>query len=365
MPAEVKQTAVQIGGNGTAYDKAVKLQAWFRTGGGFQYSEEPSGRGDDSSLNAVLAFLKNKRGYCVQFASGMAVMARSLGIPARVAVGFLPGSKQSDGRYAISLRDAHAWPELYFQGVGWTRFEPTPGSRSGAAPNWSVEDATQPERPPTSVAPSISAAPPIPTQGPTDNGPDAAGQSLSSRITGWFTSIPWQVAVGVVLLLLLTLVPPIAASVRRRLRRGRVGTRIGRVEAAWDELRERLADLGVPWVTSRTPRVFASWLENEYILSGEAKQALTRLVADLELARYAPPDRDSGRSLTDLIADIEVVRGSVAASVTPAQRRRARWLPPSGFAGMSGAPYAPGTRATDVQPDSAVESATTSASQDA
>jgi transglutaminase-like putative cysteine protease len=56
----------------------------------------------------------------------MAAMARTLGIPARVAVGFIPGTATADGGMTVGLKDAHAWPELYFEGVGWTRFEPTP-----------------------------------------------------------------------------------------------------------------------------------------------------------------------------------------------------------------------------------------------
>ena len=65
----------------------------------------------------------------MQFASTMAVMARTLGIPARVAVGFAPGEKLAKGGYLVGAHDAHAWPELYFQGVGWVRFEPTPLDR--------------------------------------------------------------------------------------------------------------------------------------------------------------------------------------------------------------------------------------------
>ena len=60
----------------------------------------------------------------------MAIMARTLGIPSRVVVGFTQGAQDEDGVWRVTVRDAHAWPELWFEGVGWARFEPTP--RSGA-----------------------------------------------------------------------------------------------------------------------------------------------------------------------------------------------------------------------------------------
>ena len=126
------QIAAERGGSGTAYDKAERLRNWLRT---FTYSLQAPGDGtDDSSQDVILQFLKERKGYCVQFASAMAVMARILGIPARVAVGFLPGHQDPvTGAWTVTLKDAHAWPELYFQGIGWVRFEPTPASGSEQA----------------------------------------------------------------------------------------------------------------------------------------------------------------------------------------------------------------------------------------
>ena len=78
----------------------------------------------------IAEFLEQRVGYCEQFAGAMAIMARSLGIPSRVVVGFTQGAQDEDGVWRVTVRDAHAWPELWFEGVGWARFEPTP--RSGA-----------------------------------------------------------------------------------------------------------------------------------------------------------------------------------------------------------------------------------------
>jgi transglutaminase-like putative cysteine protease len=66
-------------------------------------------------------------GYCEQFAAAFAVMARTLGIPSRVAVGFTPGGMQPNGWHLVAGVDSHAWPEIWFDGIGWIAFEPTPG----------------------------------------------------------------------------------------------------------------------------------------------------------------------------------------------------------------------------------------------
>jgi protein-glutamine gamma-glutamyltransferase len=79
-------------------------------------------------MDAVEYFLfEQRRGYCEQFSSSLAVMARSLGIPARVATGYAPGEYNPfTGLYEVRASDAHAWVEVYFPGYGWSTFDPTP-----------------------------------------------------------------------------------------------------------------------------------------------------------------------------------------------------------------------------------------------
>jgi protein-glutamine gamma-glutamyltransferase len=79
-------------------------------------------------MDAVEYFLfEQRRGYCEQFSSSLAVMARSLGIPARVATGYVPGEYNPfTGLYEVRASDAHAWVEVYFPGYGWSTFDPTP-----------------------------------------------------------------------------------------------------------------------------------------------------------------------------------------------------------------------------------------------
>jgi len=108
----------------TPFDRTVALNRYFLDPAfGFKYSVEtrPGNSGD-----ALVDFLtRGKTGYCEQFASAMAVMLRTVGVPARVAVGFSSGKAVGDYR-SITTADAHAWVEAYFAGVGWLPFDPTP-----------------------------------------------------------------------------------------------------------------------------------------------------------------------------------------------------------------------------------------------
>ena len=107
----------------TDYDRVIALQNWFQT---FEYSTEvQSGHGS----NAIENFLQIRNGYCEQFAATFAAMARTLGIPSRVAVGYTPGRCAIDGWYSVLGKNSHAWPEIWFDGIGWVPFEPTPLAR--------------------------------------------------------------------------------------------------------------------------------------------------------------------------------------------------------------------------------------------
>ena len=120
-------------GQTTGYDRALALQDWLRDPAEFTYSQTlDSSVTDGNGEQAILGFLQTRQGYCVQFASTMAVMARLLDIPARVAVGFATGDRDPDGDYIVGLHDAHAWPELYFQGAGWVALRADP-RRAGRA----------------------------------------------------------------------------------------------------------------------------------------------------------------------------------------------------------------------------------------
>lgn len=106
------------------YAAVVALEAWLRSTGGFTYSEQP---GTTPGLPPLVGFvIKTKTGYCQHFAGAMAVMLRLLGIPSRVAAGFLPGSYHDDF-WQVTDHDAHTWVEVWFPRYGWLPFDPTPG----------------------------------------------------------------------------------------------------------------------------------------------------------------------------------------------------------------------------------------------
>jgi protein-glutamine gamma-glutamyltransferase len=106
------------------YAAAVALERWFRVTGGFTYSEQP---GSTPGLPPLVSFVVETRtGYCQHFAGAMALMLRLLGIPARVAAGFVPGH-YNDGTWTVTDHDAHTWVEAWFPRYGWLAFDPTPG----------------------------------------------------------------------------------------------------------------------------------------------------------------------------------------------------------------------------------------------
>ncbi|MEJ5914835.1 transglutaminase family protein [Pseudokineococcus sp. 1T1Z-3] len=390
LPPEIAEIAAEVAGEGEPLQQAARLQAFFRSTGGFTYSEQaPGGTGTGS----VSAFLERRSGYCVHFASAMALMARSLDLPARVSVGFLPGTRQPDGRYEVSFSDAHAWPEVYVGGTGWVRFEPTPGVRTGAAPAWTdvgradaaVEEAEAAEEAVPEPAPEPEPAPAPEAPGAPEGGGDGAG-GLPLRAV----LLPLALVAGLAGLLL---APAGAAAAlrRRRWRRAEqeaaAGNRLALVDRADDDLRRGLADLGAPASPGATPRseetrlaalvsthprpevqgegsptdVAQDGLEAATPADPALGARLARLRAAQEAARYAPvalppsaasPDRDRGRdrgpdaetrrpggrrapaagSRTgpgdgDLRADVDGVLAAVAASVSRPRRWRVRWVP--------------------------------------
>jgi transglutaminase-like putative cysteine protease len=123
--AEVFKRAEGVAGQTSSpYAVAVGLERWFRTTGGFTYSEQP---GTTPGLPPLVGFIDETRtGYCQHFAGSMALMLRLLGIPARVAAGFVPGHYR-DGVWRVTDHDAHTWVEVWFKDYGWLPFDPTPG----------------------------------------------------------------------------------------------------------------------------------------------------------------------------------------------------------------------------------------------
>jgi transglutaminase-like putative cysteine protease len=202
---------------GTKLEKAIALQDYLRT---FDYDLNVALH---HSYSDLVRFLTDVRaGYCEQFAAAMAVMARSIGIPARVAIGFGSGDLASSNTYEVTSQHAHAWVEIHFPTYGWMAFEPTPRTDGFDVPRYArfAPGAAQP-----TAAPSVT--PPTTTPTPTPSGearaerPDAGTPSATgSSARGWLL-VPIAAAV---LLALLTAALPVPATTRRVLRRRRART---------------------------------------------------------------------------------------------------------------------------------------------
>ncbi|MFJ6831271.1 DUF3488 and DUF4129 domain-containing transglutaminase family protein [Streptomyces sp. NPDC091209] len=306
LPAVVAATARKVtAGSANRYEQAVKLQDYFAVSGNFRYNTQVQA---GSGSTAIANFLKDKEGFCVHFSFAMASMARTLGIPARVAVGFTPGTPQADGSMSVGLRDAHAWPELYFEGVGWTRFEPTPSR--GTVPSY-TQTKTPGNDVPAAPKPSFStsAAPSTaPSAGETCSAQlrrMAACPSQSSAVAvgpqddgGFWSSAVWLtlavlLVVGVVLLPLL-----LPMLWRLRVRAVRLGGH-GRTEAdvaaytlgAWLEVTDSAWDYGIVPEESQTPRKAAERIVALGHLDPLAAVSVHRLAAAVEQVLYAPHPR--------------------------------------------------------------------------
>ncbi|MEV6160453.1 DUF3488 and transglutaminase-like domain-containing protein [Streptomyces sp. NPDC052052] len=337
LPKVVGRTADEVTkGSANNFERAVRLQDFFASDGGFTY--DTSVRSGTGSA-AIGRFLEDKRGFCVHFSFTMAAMARTLGIPARVAVGFTPGTTQADGSVSVGLRDAHAWPELYFEGVGWTRFEPTP--TRGSAPSYSRSDtpaggASDPVLPdvdtsavPT-VAPSASETCPaqMRKQGECDS--SAAPGVVAPTDSG----TPTGAVLALVLAALVVLTLPMLPMLRRlRVRRLRLSHSAGRAPAdasartlaAWQEIIDTAWDHGIEPDESRTPRTTAARVVRLGQLDPDGAAAVHRVAGAVEQVLYAPEPRPG----TGLARDVEAVRTGLRASASRFARIRAVAAPRS------------------------------------
>ncbi|MGI9085117.1 MAG: transglutaminaseTgpA domain-containing protein, partial [Aeromicrobium sp.] len=178
VPPTIARTAREVTASApTDYDRALALQNFFRNGE-FRYSETApvADDYDGNGLSVVAEFLDRKAGYCVHFASAMAVMARTIDIPSRVAVGYAPGRSigQADGEtvYENTSDDLHAWTELFFEGAGWVRFDPT--TSVGSATRFEEPASADPE------APTDGSNDPVPREERGDGSSTASAETSSS-----------------------------------------------------------------------------------------------------------------------------------------------------------------------------------------
>ncbi len=290
---------------------------------GFVYSLATApGTSDDDLVN----FLDGKTGYCEQYAGAMAAMVRKAGVPARMVLGYTPGQAQGDGVRLITTDDAHAWVEVYFDGLGWVPFDPTPISqdRSVDLP-WAprAEDAADPAE--GSTATTAPRAAPTPRA---DRGATAIPefqQAGSGRLR------PLLVGAGAVAVTGLLLAVPTTARVLRR--RSRVAARTP--TDLWDELAATVQDLGLTWDPAWTPRQTAAHLSEDAghgsdpVLADRAEEAVRQLALAEEAASYGRGPAVSPERTEQLREALGTARRGLVAAVPRATRMRAALWPSS------------------------------------
>ncbi len=248
----VEQRALEITqGQTTRYDKMLALQDHFR---GYDYNVQLGPREGDP----IEQFLAERQGFCQQFAGTFALMARALGVPARVATGFTwgdpVGTDEESGKtiYKVTGRHTHAWPEVYFDDLGWVAFEPTPGRGLPGAVSYTGAAATQdsdvqpdnPGEPTTTTSTDPSAAGVAPQE------PDFAEFNdplLADSVTGDGSSgfqTPWRLVAVLAVIGAYVGGVPLVRELRRRARRKKADTPARRVETAWAEAVEALESSG-------------------------------------------------------------------------------------------------------------------------
>ena len=271
---------------------ARAIQAYLR-GPLFTYSLELADQAADGNLSdePLARFLETKRGYCVQFASAMIMLTREAGIPARMAVGFLPGAPDGDDR-VVRVSDAHAWPELYFPRLGWVRFEPTPGTRSGVAPEYSQVPTDTGSTSSASPTSSSSTSSPSPSTGPSRDVTDdpTTGATGTSGVGALQLVGRHSTTILVTLLVVLVgAIVPFGAWLSRRRARRTARDDAELVEAEWQSLLLRLQDIGFVAPDGATPRQASRRIGHDAYLTPDENDALGRVVTTLERARYARP----------------------------------------------------------------------------
>ena len=313
-----------IGEATTPYERVHAIHAFLTDkANNFSYSlsTEPGNSGD-----ALVDFLRLRRGFCEQYAGAMTVLVRAAGVPARMALGYTPGEEQRDGSRLVTTDDAHAWVEVYFQGLGWVPFDPTPISTERAvdlpwAPRADADTGTDVGQA-TAVPSAPTAAAPTTRQ---DRAGDAAATANRGQGTGG-TSWPLLAGAALVLVLLIALAP---AAVRALQRRRRLAA--GTTGALWDELVATALDVGVRLQPAWTPRRAAQELAGAVGRGGDrdgrAAYAVARLASAEEVACYG---RGGGNGAdAELVTALRTARQGLLRSAERDVRLRALLWPAS------------------------------------
>ncbi|HEU5083946.1 MAG TPA: transglutaminaseTgpA domain-containing protein [Acidimicrobiales bacterium] len=333
---EVQSLATSVtAGSTSTYDAALRLQQFFRDN--FTYELDVA---LEHSIGDMETFLFQVRaGYCEQFAGTYAAMARSIGIPSRVAVGFTPGVPDAEDPtlYHVRGEHAHAWPELYLGEYGWVAFEPTPGrgapfaeqytgvpeqqAQSGGGPNSATTTSTVPATPDPSPATSTPDQR-IPNL-PDELGADPGTGDAEPRPNPWPGRI--AVAAGAVLAVAVLYVVAVLAvgAVRRWARRRRAGTPEAQVALAWEESLDAARRAGVGVRASATQSQAADEIAQRLPV---VEAPIRELAATVEATAFAPvpPEPEAG---AQALALADRVTHDTRSTMSAKERFRTRFDP--------------------------------------
>ena len=221
----------------------------------------------------------------------MAAMMRSLGFASRVAVGFTAGTGNATLRQ-VTTKDAHAWVEVYFTGVGWVQFDPTPLTDGrGVVPDYVAQAQQDPATGASATASPAAEPTAAPTAAPSAAAPLAAVRDQPQGAAGAGSDpaaapSPWprRFAVTAAVIFLVTAVLAAPAAVRIGRRRARWST--GTAAACWAEVLDAAADREVELRPSDTPRQTAARLVGELGLDVDGAAVLHELVDAVEQSWY-------------------------------------------------------------------------------
>jgi transglutaminase-like putative cysteine protease len=293
VPEQIDQFAHQIAdGKATMYQKVFAVQQFLRNN--YRYDQNvPPGH----DVNHIIYFLtQSKAGYCEQFAGTMAVLLRALGIPARVAVGFTPGTHDpKTGNWHVTTKNAHTWVEVFFNGHGWLAFEPTPSRFNPVAQGYTTPappkgtgsaNTTCLSRvgtdPDASCATSKPGPAPTPTREPRVPTPQPTGAPVPSPLLVPAHQHSWRWwALRAVLLLgaLFVISLPLIKLARRRLALAMASAPRERVLAAYRLMADQASDLGLRRRPHETMGEYRSRLKQEVVFSDGHLDRLTDLAA--------------------------------------------------------------------------------------
>lgn len=340
MPDEMREVARAVAARAdNGLGKAALLEEYFISGQ-FAYDESAPytpGADPDDPYSVMTAFLEQRSGFCVHYASTFAVLARELGIPTRLSVGYAANIGPTENGAEVRGTDLHAWPEIFIEELGWIAFEPTPGG-AGRVTERNNEDAEvhEAKREETQRATPGVTTEETPIEEP--EGESGESKAQASDDGTWSMGLIGGL-VGAVLLLMLA-APATVRLVRSKTRVRRIALGAQPAQQAWAEVVDTAVDLGLLTrstpLRARTPDALIEHLSDRGSLATEATEAMRTLAGLMEAERYSgraasqtPRDPQPDDSTEPIVACLATVRRGLKLQASKSQRVAAKLMPRS------------------------------------